>query len=217
MPATGHPGSTGRFREAVQPLWVYALIVPLAVIQLTMRARWPDLQNLVQDGANVAHHGVLLLCGFLLARFPALERTAQAERRRALAIALAAALVLLLGVVGAVQSPSVLLVHSAVAGWCFVLAILGGARKSLSFTTPTLPFHGESAWTRPSPACLLRGPGDSSHDGGLSLTAFTRPAPRVNTRDTMTREDHRRRTSHPVERDDARRGVVVMTREGSRG
>jgi uncharacterized protein (DUF2147 family) len=134
------------FKDGMSPLWVYAPILPLAVIQVTMRERWPGLQNLINDWANFAYYSLFLIAGFLLARFPSLETAAHGERKRALAIGLVATLVLLLGVIGVFSSPAVLLAHTAIAGWCFVLAFLGWARRLLSFTTAALRYLTESAF-----------------------------------------------------------------------
>ncbi len=136
----------GRFEGRVSPLWVYAPIVPLAFIQVTMRERWPGLQNLIDDWANFAYYSTYLTAGFLLARFSGLETAVHLERKRALVIALAATLVLLLGVLGAFSSPSVLLATTAIAGWCFVVAFLGWSHQHLSFTTPALRYLTESAF-----------------------------------------------------------------------
>ncbi len=134
------------FKGEISHVWVYAPILPLAVIQVTMRERWPGLQTLVDDWANFTYYSTFLMAGFLLARFPSLEAAAHGERKRALAIGLIATLVLLLGVLGVFSSPAVMLAHSAIAGWCFVLAFLGWARRMLSFTTPALRYLTESAF-----------------------------------------------------------------------
>jgi glucan biosynthesis protein C len=134
------------FTGKMSPLWVYAPILPLAVIQVTMRERWPGLQNLIDDWANFTYYSTFLIAGFLLARFPHLEAAAHAERKRALAIGLIATVVLLLGVLGVFSAPAVMLAHTAIAGWCFVLAFLGWARRMLSFTTPALRYLTESAF-----------------------------------------------------------------------
>jgi len=134
------------FNRRIPSWWVYAPIFPLAIIQITMRERWPGLQNLIDDWANFAYYSTFLIAGFLLARFPALEATAHNERKRALAIGLASTLVLLIGVLGAFSSPGVMLANTAVAGWCFVVACLGWARHMLSFKTTRLPYLRESAF-----------------------------------------------------------------------
>jgi uncharacterized protein (DUF2147 family)/surface polysaccharide O-acyltransferase-like enzyme len=138
--------SRGRFERGASALWVYAPILPLAIVQVTMRERWPGLQNLIDDWANFAYYSTYLIAGFALARWPALEDAVHRERKRALAIGLAATLVLLLGVLGVFSSPGILLAHTAIAGWCFVVALLGWARRSLSFTTPALGYLTESAF-----------------------------------------------------------------------
>jgi hypothetical protein len=126
--------------------WVYLPIVPLAVVQVTLRPRWPGLQNLYDDWANVGYYATYLCAGFLLGRHPALERAVHAEWRRALGVGLAAALLLLLGVLGVFSAPSVLLAGTAVAGWCFVLALLGAASRFLSSASAGLPYLTESAF-----------------------------------------------------------------------
>jgi len=137
--------SRARFERGISALWVYAPILALAIVQVTMRPRWPGLQNLINDWANFAYYSTYLLAGFALARFPALQEAMHRERKRALVIGLAATLVLLLGVLGVFSSPRILLANTAIAGWCFVIALLGWARRKLSFTTPMLVYLTESA------------------------------------------------------------------------
>jgi uncharacterized protein (DUF2147 family) len=126
--------------------WVYLPIVPLALVQVFLRPHWPGLQNLYDDWANVAYYGVYLWAGFLLARSPALERAVHDEWRRALAIGVATTLGLLLAVLGVIKSPAIVLAGSAVAGWCFVVALLGVARRFLDVATPALRWLAESAF-----------------------------------------------------------------------
>jgi glucan biosynthesis protein C len=126
--------------------WIYLPIVPLALVQVTLRPHWPGLQNLYDDWANVGYYGTYLVAGFLLARHPALERAVHGEWRRALGVGLAATLVLLLGVLGVFAAPSVLLAGTAVAGWCFVVALLGAAHRFLSPRTAGLSYLTESAF-----------------------------------------------------------------------
>src|SRR5262249_31759921 len=135
-----------RFERGASALWIYAPIVPLAIIQVTMRERWPGLQNLIDDWANFAYYSIYLIAGFALARFPALEEAMHRERKRSLAIALAATAALLLGVLGVFGAPKILLASTAIAGWCFVVTMLGWARQKLSFTTALLAYLTESAF-----------------------------------------------------------------------
>jgi surface polysaccharide O-acyltransferase-like enzyme len=126
--------------------WIYLPIAPLALVQVTLRPYWPGLQNLYDDWANVGYYSTYLFAGFLLARYPALERAVHREWRRALGVGLAATLVLLLGVLGVFAAPSVLLAGTAVAGWCFVVALLGAANRFLTPVAAGLPYLTESAF-----------------------------------------------------------------------
>ena len=136
-----------RGRTAGARAWmVYAPLVPLVVIQLTMRERWPGIYNLYDDWANVAYYSVFLLSGFFLACHPAVEDAVAREWKRSLALGGMATCVLLLGVLRVFSSPAVLLVATAIAAWCFVIAFLGIARRHLTASTPTLTYLSESAF-----------------------------------------------------------------------
>jgi fucose 4-O-acetylase-like acetyltransferase len=126
-------------------IWVYAPILPLALVQILLRPHWPGIQNLYDDWANVGYYTVFLVAGVLLARYSALERAVEAERWRAVGLALATMGVLLLAVLGVVRSPTVVLGGSAIAGWCFVLALVGFARRLRLPDGPVLAYLTESA------------------------------------------------------------------------
>jgi glucans biosynthesis protein C len=125
---------------------VYLPLVPLAAIQLTMRGRWPGIYNLYNDWANVAYYSVFLMAGFVLACHPAMERLVEREWKRSLAMAGLATSVLLIAVLGVLRSPTVLLIGSAVAGWCYVVALLGIGRRFFTRSSPTLAYLSESAF-----------------------------------------------------------------------
>ena len=120
----------------VAPVWLYAPLVPLVLVQLVLRPIWPGVQNLYDDWANVGYYSTFFLAGFLLAWAPAFQAALAAEWRRALAVAGATTLVLLLVVLGVIPSPAVALAGSAVAGWCWVLALLGAAHEFLARPAP---------------------------------------------------------------------------------
>jgi uncharacterized protein (DUF2147 family)/fucose 4-O-acetylase-like acetyltransferase len=132
--------------QRVSPLFVYAPAVPLVLVQLLLRERWPGIQNLYDDWANFAYYTTYLFAGFVLARFPALEEMARHEWRRALVLGVAICGVLLGGVLRLYEAPWPLLAGSAVAGWCFVVAALGLARRFLSFESATLHYLSEAAF-----------------------------------------------------------------------
>jgi glucans biosynthesis protein C len=129
----------------VSGVWVYAPIIPLVAIQLTLRERWPGPYNLVSDWANFSFFLTFLVLGIGLARFPALEDALLRERRRALAIAAVMIILLLALLFGIAHAPSLLLVGVAVAGWCCVVAFLGFARVWDPQGGPMLDALAESA------------------------------------------------------------------------
>lgn len=125
---------------------VYAPVVPLALVQVGLRPHWPGIQNLYDDWANVAYYSTYLVAGFAIARAPAFEQALHREWRRALVLGTAACGVLLAGVLGLYAAPPVLLAGSAVAGWCFVVAALGLARRHLAAGHPALGYLSEAAF-----------------------------------------------------------------------
>jgi uncharacterized protein (DUF2147 family) len=125
---------------------VYLPILPLVIVQLTLRERFPGPYNLYADWANVSFFVTFLLTGFVLAVAPGLEERVREERRRLLALGLAATGVLLAAVLGAFSSTPAVLAGSAVAGWCFVAALLGFARAHVTHGGSRLGALAESAF-----------------------------------------------------------------------
>jgi uncharacterized protein (DUF2147 family) len=132
--------------ERVPALVVYAPVVPLVLVQLVLRPHWPGIQNLYDDWANVAYYTTYLFAGFALARYPAVEQATQREWPRALTLGVASCGVLLAGVLQLYESSSVLLAGSAIAGWCFVVAALGLARRFLAVGNTALHYLSEAAF-----------------------------------------------------------------------
>jgi glucan biosynthesis protein C len=126
--------------------WLYTPIVVLAAIQVTLRPHWPGIQNLYNDWANFAFYSTFLLLGFAFARAPEIERLAHEERNRATVVGLLACLVLLLAVFEVVTSSAVVLAGTAVAGWCFVVALLGFAHSRITTRSPALAYLSEAAY-----------------------------------------------------------------------
>jgi len=143
----------GRFTPA-SGLWIYLPILPLAGIQLSLRERFPGPYNLYDDWASVCFFATFLVAGFLLALHPALEDRIQLEWRRALAVGLAATGILLAAVLGLFESKPVVLAGTAIAGWCFVVALLGSSRSRVGKSGPVLGYLTESAF----PIYLLHQP-----------------------------------------------------------
>jgi len=130
----------------ISRVWVYLPILPLAWIQLALRERFPGPYNLYNDWASVAFYLTFLASGFVLAAVPGFEERLRSEWRRILGLGLAATGVLLAAVLGVFESSPVVLAGSAVAGWCFVVALLGFARERVTSSGPRLRYLAESAF-----------------------------------------------------------------------
>ena len=130
---------------ALRPSMIWAPVPLLALIQVTLRPHWPGIQNLYNDWANVAWYLTYLCAGFTLGWDARIEELVHSQWKRALAIGLATCFVLLGGVVGLYSSQAIMLAGSAIAGWAFIVAILGAGRRWLSFSNPTLVYLAEAA------------------------------------------------------------------------
>jgi len=141
--------------------WVYAPILPLALIQVTMRGRWPGMQNLYDDWANFLFYSLFFVAGFLFARSPALERAAHREWRRAGLLGLAACLAMELPWQAVLDRPEIAVrALSAAAAWGCVLGLLGFARQYLTADGAALRYLRESSlpiYILHSPAIVLVG------------------------------------------------------------
>lgn len=126
--------------------WVYLPMVPLLLIEITLRPRWPGLQNLYNDWANFAYFSTLLIAGFLLAKYPALEGALHREWKRALGISLVGMMLRVPSAVGIIISPALSFVGLVVAGWGFIVALLGFAHSRLMHTNTVLEYLRESAF-----------------------------------------------------------------------
>jgi peptidoglycan/LPS O-acetylase OafA/YrhL len=150
----------GELRE-LPAAWVYAPILPLALIQVTMRDRWPGVQNLYDDWANFLFYSLFFIAGFLLARYPALERAAHREWKRAGLLGLGACLAMTLPWEAVVARPEVATrALSGAAAWGCVLGLLGFARQYLTAGGGALRYLSESSlpiYILHSPAIVLVG------------------------------------------------------------
>lgn len=127
-------------------VWVYFPMLPLVLVQLGLRERFPGPYNLYSDWANLLFFLVFLLAGFTLAVVPELEARLRAERHRLLALGTASTAVLLASVLGAVDAKAAILVASATAAWAFVAALFGYASNRFRRPLPGLSDLAESAF-----------------------------------------------------------------------
>jgi peptidoglycan/LPS O-acetylase OafA/YrhL len=136
-------------RRVAGPL-IYLAIVPLAIGQIALRARWPGMQNLVDDWGNFAYYSLFFLFGAALGAWPALEAAVHAEWRRAGVVGGLALLGIFPAALHGVPPPGtvgwwVFWLLSTTAGVGLVAALLGWAAHALSFSNAALDWGREAA------------------------------------------------------------------------
>lgn len=125
--------------------WLFAPMIPLAIVQVLLRPHWPGIQNLYDDWANVAYYSIFLLLGGLLAARPEIERALRGAWVVALGVAAAAVSVLLGAVLGWVHSEPLILALTAVAGWAFLVFLWGAATRWIPKNRRALRYLSESS------------------------------------------------------------------------
>jgi len=127
-------------------VWVYLPMLPLLLIEITLRPRWPGIQNLHNDWANFAYFSTCLIAGFLLARYPALEQTLSRERKRALGVSLLGMALRVPLAVGMAVPPILSSASLVLASWGTIIALLGSAQVHLAHTNVVLDYLKESVY-----------------------------------------------------------------------
>jgi surface polysaccharide O-acyltransferase-like enzyme len=129
--------------------WLYAPLVPLTLMQLTLRIWWPGHQNLYDDWGNFTYYSAFFIMGFIMGRNPSIEDAIAREWKRAaaLAIPVSAAFLWTLGhrEWGDVLRHLCHYILGGATGWLILIAMLGFARKHLQFTNGTLKYAAASA------------------------------------------------------------------------
>ncbi len=133
LPAFAHLAKRPAKNSTVTPLWIYAPLIPLAIIQITLRPHYPGLQNLYSDWANFLYYTTYLWIGFLMARNPAIENAIHRESVRIRVPMILSLLFLLAAVIFQLENATLVLAATAIAGWSMVVGILGGAARHLSY------------------------------------------------------------------------------------
>ncbi len=109
--------------------WVYLPVVPLILIQMSIRGYWPGEKNLSDNWVMLLYFLAFFILGFVISRYSAYERAIHQEARFA-------------GTLGAVLSVVILTTASnlpghvfplltPIASWCCAVGILGLAKSYL--------------------------------------------------------------------------------------
>jgi peptidoglycan/LPS O-acetylase OafA/YrhL len=129
---------------------IFLLAVPLALVEIALRAHWPTTHALYNDWANFTHSFVLFLYGYLLAAYPGFR--AALERNRLLALVLGASTAAVLlprlplrDLFGGAWLPGYLVGQTLAAfnEWFWILAVLGYGQAWLERPSPVLRYATE--------------------------------------------------------------------------
>ncbi|MCB1050038.1 MAG: acyltransferase family protein [Acidobacteria bacterium] len=128
---------------------IYWLFLPIALVNLSLRAYWPTRNDLIHDWANFCFHLVLFWMGLFIGTFPGIWDRIVLLRRRSLELGLITLLILmiddLLGVDGGYIYPVEQSLRSGLTLF-WVLAILGYGRQYLSFSNRFLRYANEGIY-----------------------------------------------------------------------
>ena len=122
---------------------LFALILPLALIDVALRASYPGFPDLIHDWANLLQWFAIFMAGYAMALHPTLFMRAAAVRRTSLALAIALSVLLYLRYIEPTPSiPSFDAMSPTAYGtfcllrsahiWCWLLALCGLAERHLN-------------------------------------------------------------------------------------
>ena len=151
-------GKRGRHQATRMASWlrpgrrIFLLALPLAVIHVALRGRFPSTHALVGDWWNLAHYFLLFLLGYVLLPQPAFKEGAEANRRLGAALFVIAfvmrlALVPLLAPIAPYSlAYAALLTLRAVIEWSALIAVIGYAGVYLNRPSRVLRYGGDRVY-----------------------------------------------------------------------
>jgi glucans biosynthesis protein C len=132
---------------------IYALALPLGAVLAMLVVRFPGPQDIIHDWAYLLFYFLFFVYGYMLSVADGVWRTIEQQRRASLTLALLAILAinylrwneLSPGFAYSVSNTLYYLLQGFNA-WCWVLAILGYARRHLNFRSPVLEYANEGIY-----------------------------------------------------------------------
>lgn len=130
------------------------LIVPLVVIEWSLRDRWPDYRNLVSDWYNFAFYFTVFVYGYLIARMQSAWEAFERDRWIYLVVALLSFGLMYFGW----HAPGVGFLETTRGGKamfgvlkcadviCTIVACIGFARRHLNFASPVLDYTNKAVY-----------------------------------------------------------------------
>jgi glucans biosynthesis protein C len=136
-----------------RPGRIFLLAMPVVASETALRPAWPGTNALVHDWANLCTYFIIFVYGYLLHSTPGLGAAVERERRRALALGVVASIVLVLvwqaGIVpgrGYTGPYAAWLAGKAANTCCWLLALMGYARRFLNVPSPLLGHANEAVY-----------------------------------------------------------------------
>lgn len=126
----------------LSPLWVYLPIIPLAIVQLTLRDRWPGFQNLYDDWANFSFYSLFFIFGYICALYSGFEKALHREWLRAGLLGFLSCLLYL----SKCLPTEINHILSAIAAWGIVVGLLGFANRYFKYSGPIFTYLKDSAF-----------------------------------------------------------------------
>ncbi|QHT67439.1 acyltransferase [Rhodocytophaga rosea] len=130
---------------------IYLLIIPLFIAEALLRPHWPTEQNLIKDWANFTFSILIFIYGFIICSQEKIREAIENQRMFSLLSAIVLTTVLYVFYWNNWPDPSpagmVLYYLLKVANiWCWLMAILGYARKYLTFNNSLLTYTTEAVY-----------------------------------------------------------------------
>lgn len=132
---------------------LYALGLPLGVVLATLYVRWSGPQNIVDDWGHLAYYFGFFVFGYLLAEAEGAWRWMETNRRTSLLLAVASIAIInylrwndVEPAWGYNAGNAALQLLQGFNAWFWVLAIMGFARRHLSFRNRFLDYAGEGIY-----------------------------------------------------------------------
>ncbi len=141
------PFFTWMLKKKVTPLkisraWVYFPIIPLSVLQAGMGPHRPGIEYFSGSWSGAAYVFVYFIIGFFVSRYSAYERAIHQESLHAGIIGIS--IFVLMKTLPSSLSPQSLNFMGSIESWCFVVALLGLAKRYLDHATSWFSFLRES-------------------------------------------------------------------------
>ena len=134
-----------------RPLPLFLFVIPLWVSDVLLRPYWETTHNLLADWANFTFSLLMFVYGFVLCADGRFAEVIQQIRRRTLVLGLftVTALYTFYWIDWPDPSPTGLVFYRLLKDlniWCWLLTILGFARRYLSFNNPLLKYAGDAVY-----------------------------------------------------------------------